>query len=139
MNRLSGSPATLFARLHGALYRLLRGRLPGTRHMLILTTTGRKSGKRRPVPLLYVNDGSDWIVVASNGGRDSPPAWWLNLQDKPEATMEIRGTLQRVSAEPVDATDRSRLWGELVAIFHRYEKYAQSADRTIPLVWLKAV
>ena len=131
--------ATLFARLHGALYRLLRGRLPGSRHMLILTTTGRKSGKRRPTPLLYVNDGNDWIVVASNGGRDSPPAWWLNLQAKPEATMEIRGTLQRVSTEPVDATDRSRLWGKLVAIFHRYEKYAQSTDRTIPLVRLKAV
>ena len=131
--------ATLFTLFHGALYRLLRGRLPGSRHMLILTTTGRKSGKQRQIPLLYVRDEADWILAASNAGRDDSPAWWLNLQAQPEALIQVRGTPQRVRAELVDAADRERLWTDLVGIFSRYEKYAANTSRAIPLVRLKPI
>ena len=65
--------------LHTSLYRLLGGRLVG-RNILILTTMGRKSGHRRSTPLFYVRDGSDHVIVASNGGEDPYPGWWHNIR-----------------------------------------------------------
>ena len=79
-------------RVHVALYRRTRGRLggrlAGLPHLL-LTTTGRRSAQPRTVPLSYMPDREDFVLVASNGGSDRPPVWWLNLEHTPEATIQV--------------------------------------------------
>jgi deazaflavin-dependent oxidoreductase (nitroreductase family) len=87
---MNGRDWRLFGRLHTKLYKRLGGRFVGSvglgRKVLLLTTTGRKSGKQRTTPLVYMPHGNDFIVYPSNGGKESPPAWWLNLQTTPTAT-----------------------------------------------------
>jgi len=74
-------------------------------------TTGRKSGRPRTIPLLYLPDGENLVVVASNGGTAGDPAWWLNLADDPEANVEVGGRKLRVRAEEAEGEERRRLWG----------------------------
>src|SRR5881394_1893275 len=79
-------------RLHTALYRATGGRVghsAGAITNLLLTTTGRKSGQARTVPLAYMEDAGRFVVVASNGGADRPPSWWVNLRHDPKATIEV--------------------------------------------------
>ena len=136
-----------FAHVHGAVYKLAKGRLPGATHMCVLTTTGRKTGKPRTTPLIYVRDtGQDgsqdsdrFVVVASNGGSDAHPTWWLNLQADPTATIEIRGKRTPVRASQASDADRDRLWPEFVTIYKGYEKYAAGTDRAIPLIFLEPI
>src|SRR3954462_9422811 len=77
--------------------------------LLHLTTVGRKSGKLRSVPLLFVRDDDDYVVAASNGGSDWEPAWWLNLQSKPQSTIHVEGAEVPVTASAVEQNDRDRL------------------------------
>ena len=106
--------------------------------VLLLNTTGRKSGQRRTTPLLYLRDGEDLVIVASNGGSSTAPAWWLNLKAKPDATVEIsgRGPLQ-VRAEEADGEEKRRLWPRLVEMYSGYEGYRRKTDREIPVVILR--
>ena len=97
-------------RFHGWLIHVMRGAFPGSRNHLVLRTTGRKTGKTRQVPLIYIEDGERYVVVASSGGFVPDPKWWLNLQANPEATVEIRGKTTRVRAEEVSAEERARIW-----------------------------
>ena len=125
---------------HNAVLRLSRGRVGG--HMrgmpvLLLTTTGRKSGKSRVTPLFYIRDGGAFVVVASNGGSDYVPAWWLNLESAPDAEIEIGRTRTRVTARKAAPGERSRLWGELTAQFPGYAQYEQRTTREIPVVILE--
>ncbi len=79
-------------RAHLGIYRLTRGRVLGRvagMPVLLLTTTGRRSGRARTTPLTYFEDGTDLVVVGSNGGEDQAPAWWLNLRDEPHATVTV--------------------------------------------------
>jgi deazaflavin-dependent oxidoreductase (nitroreductase family) len=105
--------------------------------VLLLTTTGRRSGKLRTTPLLYVRDGEAIVVVASNGGSDSFPAWWLNLQSKPQAEVEIRGTRTRVTARKASSAERARLWPKFTSGYPGYAKYATKTAREIPVVILE--
>jgi deazaflavin-dependent oxidoreductase (nitroreductase family) len=99
-------PGTLKAKLvnlipkaNVILYRWSGGRIGGRMGelpVLIPHTVGRKSGKARQSPMLYIQDGEDYVVVGSRGGSDAPPAWWLNLQALPEATIEVKGTKRPV-------------------------------------------
>ena len=73
---------------HAVLYRLLGGRLAG-RNVLILTTTGRKTGRKRSTPLYFIRDGKDYVVIASNGGEDRYPGWWYNVRDDPDVEVQI--------------------------------------------------
>src|SRR5262245_62487452 len=78
--------------VHSAIYRLSGGRVGGRLSgmpMLLLTTRGRRSGRERTLPLLYVADEKGWVVVASNAGDDRHPAWWLNLRARPEARVQV--------------------------------------------------
>ena len=87
------------------LYRRSGGRVGGTMRgvpLLLLTTTGRRSGRPWTVPLMYQTDGDGWVLVASNGGSDRHPSWWLNLRSNPDASIQIGRELHRVSA--ADAT-----------------------------------
>jgi deazaflavin-dependent oxidoreductase (nitroreductase family) len=126
--------------VHRALYRLTGGRLVGrvwNLSILLLTTTGRKTGASRTTPLCYFEDGDDLVVVASNGGRDWYPDWWLNLLSDPRATVEIGRTHRRVVARTADTEERARLWAALTAVAPGYLEYERRTSREIPLGLLR--
>lgn len=104
--------------------------------LLFLTTTGRRSGDRRTVPLLYVTDGDDLVVAASNGGADWTPAWWLNLQASPAGTVEVDGSRFEVRAAAVDGPERDELWQRLSAQLDTYDDYQSKVRRRIAVVRL---
>jgi deazaflavin-dependent oxidoreductase (nitroreductase family) len=107
--------------------------------LLFLTTVGRKSGKSRTVPLAFVRDGEDYVVAASNGGSNWEPAWWLNLQAKPEATIEVDGADVAITGSVVDDADRDRLWQRLSEQLDTYDGYQSKVSRRISLVRLTPV
>ena len=130
--------------LHRAVFRVTRGRLGGRLpsvdgSMLLLTTTGRRSGRLHTVPLLYLRDGSDLAVIASYGGRNHHPDWYLNLVADPRGEVEIGGGRCEVAAAPVVGPDRQRLWRDAVAAYPGYEQYRARTDREIPIVRLRRV
>lgn len=104
--------------------------------LLFLTTTGRRSGDRRTVPLLYVTDGDDLVVAASNGGADWTPAWWLNLQASPIGTVEVDRRRFEVRAAAVDGPERDELWQRLSAQLDTYDDYQSKVRRRIAVVRL---
>ena len=127
-------------RIHRALYRLTAGALGGKlagKPMLLLTTTGRKTGKARTTPLQYLEDGENLVVVASNGGNPRHPAWWFNLKRNPEAKAQIGKVTRRVRAETASEEERSRLWPLLVETTPGYAEYQKGTERTIPVVILR--
>lgn len=126
--------------LHRAIYRLTGGRLAGkvwNLSILLLTTTGRKSGTPRTTPLCYFPDGDDLVVIASNGGMDWYPDWWLNLVSDPHATVEIGRTRRRVVARAASPEERARLWAALTATAPGYLEYERRTSREIPLGLLR--
>ncbi len=127
-------------RIHRGLYRLsggaLGGRLAGN-PMLLLTTTGRKTGKFRTTPLLYIQDGDNMVVVASNGGNARHPAWWLNIDEDPSATVQVGKETKRVRAETVSAEEKKRLWPLILEANAGYQGYEDETERTIPVVVLR--
>ena len=133
-----------FLRAVGALntkvYRLsggkLMGRFPSGAPVCLLTTKGRRSGQRRTVPLLYLADGGDYVVVASQGGAPRHPGWYLNLEADPHAEIEIGRRRLPVTARRVEAPEHDRLWPRLVAIYAPYESYRRRTTRVIPVVRL---
>ncbi len=124
---------------HTVLYRATNG-LIGRRlvdnDMLLLTTTGRKSGKTHTVPLLYLKDGERLVVIASYGGRSHHPAWYLNLLTNPLSSVQILGDTRAVTAETMGAGDRAIWWPRVVRTYGDYAAYQSRTDREIPLVWL---
>lgn len=128
-------------RLHSVVYRATNGRVGGSiagGPVLLLTTTGRKSGEERTIPLLYLPDGRNLVVVGSNGGTATHPEWWLNLQADPVATVEIGGRRMRVRAEEASPKEKERLWPRLVQMYGGYESYRRRTDREIPVVILRS-
>jgi deazaflavin-dependent oxidoreductase (nitroreductase family) len=127
-------------RVHVALYRRTRGRLggrlAGLPHLL-LTTTGRRSAQPRTVPLSYMPDREDFVLVASNGGSDRQPVWWLNLEHTPEATIQVGAEEFPVVASRANDAERARLWPEVKAFNPAYATYETLTDREIPVVVLR--
>ena len=126
--------------VHTWLYRVTRGRIgheAGGLASLLLTTTGRRSGAARTVALTYVPDGRDYVVVASNGGADRYPAWWLNLSALPQATVQVGPDVLPVVAHVADPEERRRLWPKLTAANPFYARYEQLTARPIPVVILR--
>ena len=105
--------------------------------LLYLTTVGRQSGKLRTVPLAFVRDDDDYVVAASNGGSDWQPAWWLNLQSSPQATIEVDRNRVTVTASAVEDEDRDRLWQRLSEQLDTYDSYQSKVRRRIALVRLR--
>lgn len=138
---MSGRDWRRFGRLHAKLYQWLGGRLVGSvglgRKVLLLTTTGRKSGLERTTPLVYMPHGDCWIVYPSNGGKEAPPAWWLNLQTNPLATIQIGKDQRRVCARKATEAEYERLWPEAERYNPHWRDYARTVDRPIPLVILE--
>ena len=104
--------------------------------LLYLTTTGHKSGKTRTAPLLYVRDGDDLIVAASNGGSDWEPGWWLNLQASTEGQVTLAGQEHRVTGSEVDGPERDVLWTRLMDQNGAYDGYQEKVRRRIAVVRL---
>lgn len=131
---------SLAARLHAALFRASGGRIGGRMvgsPVLLLNTKGRKTGRPRTTPLLYLEDGGAYAVVASNGGTAGHPAWLLNLRARPEASVEVGGRTVPVRAEEAEGTRKQRLWGRLVGMYPPYESYQRKTDREIPVLLLR--
>jgi len=127
-------------RLHAWVYRRTGGRIghrAGHITNLLLTTTGRKSGEPRTVTLTYMADGENYILVASNGGADRHPVWWLNLKKTPRAQVQVGNRHFSVEAVEADGADRARLWTQLKAYNPFYAQYEQITDRRIPVVILQ--
>jgi F420H(2)-dependent quinone reductase len=130
-------------RIHETIYERTDGRL-GHRMIgvptLLLRTTGRRSGAVRTNGLVYARDGDDYLVVASNGGADRPPAWLYNLQANPEVEIQIGRERRRSTARVIDSADESyaRLWKVVNANNHdRYSAYQAKTSRPIAIVAIK--
>jgi deazaflavin-dependent oxidoreductase (nitroreductase family) len=138
---MSGRDWRRFGRIHAKLYKRLGGRFVGSvgfgRKVLLLTTTGRKSGLERTTPLVYMPDGDRLVVYASNGGKETPPAWWLNLQTNPQASVQVGKELRKVTARPATSAEHADLWPKAAAYNPHWRQYAQSVTRDIPLVILE--
>jgi deazaflavin-dependent oxidoreductase (nitroreductase family) len=129
----------LVGALHGRLYQATGGRIGhhagGLTH-LMLTTTGARSGAARTVPLTYMADDGRYVLVASNGGAERHPAWWLNLVKTPRATIQVGGETIPVEAHRADPAERARLWPRLKAMNPFYAMYEGLTTREIPVVVL---
>lgn len=129
----------LFGSLHARIYRASKGKIAGKMQgapMFLLTTTGAKSGQSRTSPLIYLEDGGDYIVVASNAGQNHAPGWFHNLQKTPTATVEVSGRTVPVHATAVAKADYPEMWAKLDGIFKGYATYRGKTSRDIPLVRL---
>ncbi len=125
--------------LHVFLYKLSQGRLLGRlvgNPVLLLETIGRKSGQKRIIPLIYMMDDNRIVLIASNGGTEKHPAWWLNLKANPEAIVQIRGRRLAVTAREADPGERQRLWSLFSLKYPGYNDYQKRTPREIPVVIL---
>ena len=140
---MSGRDWRLFGRVHTWLFKLFRGRWVDRvglgRKVLLLTTTGRKSGLRRTTPLVYMEHGDELIVYPSNGGKESPPAWWLNLQSEPAATIQVGSQTEAVRGRPASDSEYDALWPAAARYNPHWREYERNVQRPIPLVILERV
>ena len=123
-----------------SLYRRTRGQVGGRVQglpVLLLRTVGRKTGKERITPLGYFMDDGNYVITASNAGRNTDPAWFYNLRTHPRVTMEIKDRQFEAEAEIVVSEKRNMLWSKLIALSPAYAKYAKKTTREIPLVILR--
>ena len=105
--------------------------------MILLTTTGRKTGKPRTWPLLALRDGDAWVVTGSNGGHDRHPAWYLNLLANPDRTVTVGGLDAVVRARVADDAERAEWYPRFVALVPGYADYQRATTRIIPVVFLE--
>jgi F420H(2)-dependent quinone reductase len=139
----------LYSRAHVWMYRKSDGRIgnrwrfgaafPRGVPVLLLSTVGRKSGKPRTTPLLYLEDGDRVVVVGSQGGMSKHPQWYLNLLENPAVEVQVGGRVRKMRARVADAAERSALWPRLVALYADFATYQAWTDRAIPVVVLDPV
>jgi deazaflavin-dependent oxidoreductase (nitroreductase family) len=132
--------STQASRAHAWVVRRTGGRLGGRAlgaEILVLRTTGRRSGQRRDSPMFFLRRGGGFAVVASNGASKRVPAWWLNLQDQPEAEALVRGTSHPVKARAAGEQEVAELWPSFVELYSGYDHYKSIATRELPVVILE--
>jgi deazaflavin-dependent oxidoreductase (nitroreductase family) len=105
-------------------------------HMLVLATTGRRTGIPRRTCLIYGTEGEDFVVVASDGGADENPAWFKNLQVDPSAGVQVGGRRFTARARVASQAERASLWLKMARIFRLYDEYTQKTEREIPIILL---
>ena len=103
---------------------------------MLLTTIGRKSGEPRTVPVLYLRDGENVVVVASQAGLTHHPVWYLNLEANPDVTIEIARQKQEMRARRASDEEKAALWPRLVEMYRDFDDYQARTDRNIPVVIL---
>ena len=130
----------LFWKVHPRLYRWSGGRI-GNRLLglpvLLLTTTGRRSGEPRTTALTYFPKGEACVVIASYLGEPRNPAWFLNLQKSPQAEIQVGTRRIAVTAREAEGDERTRLWDEVVSKTRDYAEYQERTERRIPVVVLE--
>jgi F420H(2)-dependent quinone reductase len=127
-------------KLNVPLYRLSRGRLfgkVGRAPVLLLTSTGRKTGQPRTAPVLYIEDGPNMIVIGSNAGNTNAPAWSYNLKANPQAEVEIGGHKRLVQARVAAGDERAALWEKMNAQYEGFAHYERRTDRDIDVFVLE--
>jgi deazaflavin-dependent oxidoreductase (nitroreductase family) len=127
-------------KLNVPLYRVSRGRLfgrIGRAPVLLLTTIGRRSGKLRTAPVLYLADGERLVVIGSNAGSELAPAWSLNLRANPDADVEVRGERRAVSARIAEGDERAELWRRMNEQYAGFDDYRARTSRDILLFVLE--
>ncbi|HTT06610.1 MAG TPA: nitroreductase family deazaflavin-dependent oxidoreductase [Steroidobacteraceae bacterium] len=110
-----------------------KGKVP----TLLLTTTGRKSGRALTLPLIFGHSGADYVVVASKAGAPNHPSWYLNLEAQPEVHVQVKGDKFQARAHTASGAERARLWKKMVEIYGPYEDYQKKTQREIPVVVLQ--
>ena len=104
---------------------------------LLLTTIGRRSGEPRTNALIYGRSGDDYLVVASKGGSDQPPGWFVNLQEQPEVDVQVLDRRFRARARAATPEERPAMWREMTEHWPDYDAYQERTDREIPVVVLE--
>ena len=129
------------SRLNTWAYRATNGRLGGRFRggapVMLVTTIGRKSGRRFTIPLLYLRDGARVVTVASKGGMDHHPLWYRNMVANPQVDVQIGAETTSMRARTASATEKSELWPRLVAMYADYDAYQARTARDIPVVILE--
>ncbi len=129
----------IFVAINAFLIRLTGGRLGGRlgdQTVLLLNTTGRKSGKAYNTPISYYRDGNNYLVVASNWGKESHPAWYFNLKHQPRAIIQIGAAKISVEAHDAEGDDYERLWKLVTGLNSQFVQYQKGLVRRIPIVIL---
>jgi deazaflavin-dependent oxidoreductase (nitroreductase family) len=104
---------------------------------LLLTVTGRRTGRKLTSALIFGRDGDDYLVVASKGGAPNHPSWYLNLEANPQASIQVKADELAVVAQTASATEKPRLWKAMTDIWPNYDAYQSRTDRDIPIVVLR--
>lgn len=107
--------------------------------ILLLTTTGRKSGQKKTIPLIYAADGDRYVIIASKGGAPDHPGWYLNLDKEPVVELQVKDEVFAARASTITGPDRERLWRKACAVWPAYDEYAKRTTREIPVVVLERV
>ncbi|MDH3212387.1 MAG: nitroreductase family deazaflavin-dependent oxidoreductase [Myxococcales bacterium] len=122
------------------LYRLSGGHIGGTflggAPVMLLTSTGRKSGQPRTAPLLYLRDGENVVIVASMGGMSKHPVWYRNIEANPDVEVQIGSEKTKLRARRASDEEKAALWPRLVAMYADYDQYQARTERNIPVVIL---
>jgi deazaflavin-dependent oxidoreductase (nitroreductase family) len=129
-----------FGKLHIPLYRASRGWLFGRLDrapVLLLTTVGRRSGRSRTAPVVYLADGERLIVIGSNAGHDKAPAWALNLEANPVAEVELGAERRNVLARIAEGEERAELWRKVNEMYSGFDDYSARTTRDIRLFVLE--
>ena len=140
--KLAERRSALPTRLHAWLLTRSRGRVASRMFgtpLLVLRTVGRKSGRVRQTPVLYLEHDSGFAVVASNSGSRRPPSWWLNLQHQSECEAFISGRWQTLAARQASESEAAELWPRLDAAYAGYRHYREVSPRTLAVVILERV
>jgi len=104
---------------------------------LLLTTKGRKSGEPRELPLIYGKSGDDFLIVASKGGADAPPAWYLNLEADPDVELQVWDDRFPAKARVATPEEKAEMWKTMTAEWPAYDDYQKKTDREIPIIVLE--
>ena len=130
----------LFGEEHTRKYRETGGEVghdwQGTQ-TLLLTTKGRKSGEPRELPLIYGKSGDDYLIVASKGGADAPPAWYLNIEADPDVEVQVWDDRFPAKARVATAEEKAEMWKTMTAEWPAYDDYQKKTDREIPIIVLE--
>jgi deazaflavin-dependent oxidoreductase (nitroreductase family) len=126
--------------IHRAIFNIAKGRIFGRAFgmpLIELVTIGRRSGKARATMLSVLIDGDRLVLVASFGGDDRHPAWYLNLRSNPEVRVTIAGTTRTMIARTATEEERAELWPQIISVFEGYARYQKRTERPIPVVILE--
>jgi F420H(2)-dependent quinone reductase len=118
-------------------FRTHEGQVPGWGSLILLTTTGAKTGQQRIIPLMRVDDGDRVIAVASKGGYPKHPDWYLNVLAHPEVTVEVGSEKFETTARILTGQEREQAFARAVEVFPNYAEYQKKTDREIPVIALE--